>query len=697
MKQLHGVPQHPDQYSLHVCLGALVLAVKAGLCHLYVPVAELGPDEIIYLLRGDVELEVVHIGGDFTCNGVEPVEYPLVGDIQLCHVYIAYLLIANVHLNKARGVVDLIAEVSGGLHLFVGKAHVVARAVAGHQAEAQGIRAIVLDYLKGIYAVAKGFGHLAAQLVPDYAVYIYRVKGYLTHDLSSKHYHSGYPKEDYIVAGDEGAGGVEVFKLRGLVRPAQRGEGPHAGAEPCIQNVFVLMDLCAADGALFGRVQSYFYMAAVGILAVIGGYPVAPPELSGNTPVPDVVHPVEVGLVEPFRHELYLALLHYADSFFGKGLHAHEPLEAGEGLDGIMAAVADPYVVGVVLYLHKVAALFHIGHDSLAALHGSHAGIRRSQLVQVSVVSEYPYAGQVVAHAYFEIVGVVAGSDLNCAGAKLLLHVFVRNYGYLAAHYGDYDGLSDKIPIALILGVHGYGGIAGYCFWAGGGADYGIALVGRVVADVPEVAGLLLVLHLGVRKRRLAYGAPVDYPVVPIYKAFFVKVYKHLGDRPVAALVHGEAFTLPVTGGAHFTQLLYDGPAVLAAPLPCALEECFAAYVALVYAFLGHLGDYLYLGGYGGVIRAGKPERLVAVHALIAYYGILKGIIQGVAHVQLAGYVWRRHNYAVGFLFGVGFRMEVALLFPFFVEPAFHVGMVIGLGQFFAHVSSSCILRNNMQ
>ena len=163
-----------------------------------------------------------------------------------------------------------------------------------------------------------------------------------------------------------------------------------------------------------------------------------------------------------------------------------------------MAAIADPYVVGVVLYLHKVAALFHIGHDSLAALHGSHAGIRRSQLVQVSVVSEYPYAGQVVAHAYFKIVGVVAGSDLHCAGAELLLHVLVRNYGYLAAHYGDYHGLSDKIPIALVLGVHGYGGIAGYCFRAGGGTDYGIALVGCVVADVPEVAGLLFVLHLGV-------------------------------------------------------------------------------------------------------------------------------------------------------------------------------------------------------
>ena len=49
------------------------------------------------------------------------------------------------------------------------------------------------------------------------------------------------------------------------------------------------------------------------VLAVPCGYPVAPPELAGDAPVADVVHPVEVGLGEAVGHELDLAVLDDAD------------------------------------------------------------------------------------------------------------------------------------------------------------------------------------------------------------------------------------------------------------------------------------------------------------------------------------------------------------------------------------------------
>ena len=87
------------------------------------------------------------------------------------------------------------------------------------------------------------------------------------------------------------------------------------------------------------------------------------------------------------------------------------------------------------------------------------------------------------------------------------------------------------------------------------------------------------------------------------------------------------------------------------------------------------------------MIRAGKPERLVAVHALIAYYGILKGIIQGVAHVQLAGGVGQHGAHVELGLFlavraeGVFDGAVDVVLSPLFLDLRFDFLRIVG----FAH------------
>ena len=92
------------------------------------------------------------------------------------------------------------------------------------------------------------------------------------------------------------------------------------------------------------------------------------------------------------------------------------------------------------------------------------------------------------------------------------------------------------------------------------------------------------------------------------------------------------------------------------------------------------------------MVGAGQPQGLVAAHALIADNGILQGIVQCVAHMQLAGDIWRGDNYAVGVLIGVRLGVEIAVFLPLFIQTAFHYGMVIGLGHFFCHILSSLVL-----
>ena len=64
---------------------------------------------------------------------------------------------------------------------------------------------------------------------------------------------------------------------------------------------------------------------------------------------------------------------------------------------------------------------------------------------------------------------------------------------------------------------------------------------------MPEIALLLLKLNLGVGDRGTAVGTPVDDSLASIDKSLFVKTDENLLNCLGAALVHGKAFSVPVT------------------------------------------------------------------------------------------------------------------------------------------------------
>ena len=91
--------------------------------------------------------------------------------------------------------------------------------------------------------------------------------------------------------------------------------------------------------------------------AVPGRDAVAPPELAGDAPVVDVVHPLEIGLGPVRRDELDRAVLDDADGLVGERLDADEPLPREVRLDDVLAAVAVADGVVVVLDLDEQALL----------------------------------------------------------------------------------------------------------------------------------------------------------------------------------------------------------------------------------------------------------------------------------------------------------------------------------------------------
>ena len=693
MQQLQQALQHVQQHRAHILLLLLVLAHQAALAQLDIPVAELAPREVVYILGRDAEIAVLHVGGHLGDGAVQAGKNPLIGQKQLGGVDGFPGL--GVHQHEAGGVPDLVGEVPGAFHLFIGIAGVVSGADAHGQREAQRVRAVLIDDFQRIHAVAQALGHLAALRVPHQAVNQHGVEGRLAHLLDAGEDHSGYPEEDDVIAGHQHTGGIEVLQILGVMGPAQRGEGPQGGGEPGVQHVLVLMEMgAAALGALFGRVLADHGLAA--LVAVIGGNPMAPPQLTADAPVANVLHPVEIGLGEPFRHELHLARAHRLDGGPGQRLHLHEPLSAGHRVYRMVAAVAGAHVVGVVLDLHHQAQLLQLLHHGFAAFHGRHALELARIAVHGAVVVGDADDLQIVALAHLKVVGVVSGGHLHRAGAELHVHIIVGHHGDLPVHQRQNDLFAHQIGVALVVGVHGHAGIAQHGFGTGSCHDHALAAVRAGVADVPQMAGLLLIFHFRVGQGGLALGAPVDDTVAAVDQAFFVQAHEHLAHGLIAALVHGEALPAPVAASAQTALLAVDASAVLLFPCPCPLQKAFAAYHFLSQTFLGHGVHHLHLGGDGGVVGAGQPQGGVALHAVVTNGRVLQKTVHSMAHVQLAGNIGRRHHDGKGLLALHTVRHERAAFLPHFVEFILDLLRIVHLfhGEFLilSHVLPSFLL-----
>ena len=240
-----------------------------------------------------------------------------------------------------------------------------------------------------------------------------------------------------------------------------------------------------------------------------------------------------------------------------------------------------------------------------------------------------------------------------------------------------------QMGIAGVVAVDGDGGIAQHRLGTGGRQLQHLARLLDGIEQMPEVAVLFLILDLSIRDGGVAVRTPVDHPVAAVDQLLVVQTDEHFLDGVGAALIHGEALTLPVAARAELLQLADDTVAVLGLPIPCTLEEAVAADHLLGQALGAHGLHDLGLGGDGRMVRAGDPQGGVALHPLGADQDILHGVIQCMAHVQLAGDVRRRHHDGIRFLVRVGFRVEIAAVQPELVDSVFHLTGIVLFCEFF--------------
>ena len=647
MHQLQHDLEHRQQDAAGIAPGMLVVAEQVGLDPLQVPVAELVPDELVVGRGHLVELVAVKPIPHRRDRRRGPAEDPAMDQRQPLrpvadHPHLR-AAVADVHQGEAGGVPDLVDEKAIALDPVLVEADLAALGGEGGEGEAHRVGAVAVHDLKRIDDVAGRFRHLLAMLVAHQGVEVDVLERHLVHEVQPHHHHPRHPEEEDVEAGDQDRGRVEGRQFPGPLRPAQGRKGPQGRGEPGVEDVVLLLQaggtaLRATPG--IGRLDDQLAAVAAGP----GRDAVPPPDLAGDAPVADVVHPAVKGVVPGPGVDPDPSLAHRRHRLVGQGPDRDEPLHRSRRLDDRLAAVAEADGMVVVLDLVEQTQFLEIGHHLFAAGEAVKALIFAGRLVHDSHVVHDLEQLEAMPATDLVVVAIVGRGDLEGAGAEIHLHVVVVDHRDGAAGERQTDADSGQVAVALVVGMDRDAGIAEHGLGPGGGHHDVTGAVGIGIADMVKLAFPVLVFDLVIGEGGMAARAPVDDIVTLVDQAFLVQADEDLAHRRRQPFVHRESLALPVAGGAEPLQLVDDRPALVLAPAPDLVDEGLAAEVMPGLALFRQLPLDDVLGGDAGVIGAWQPQGVVAAHAVIAGKDVLQGVVEGVADMEDAGDVGRRDD-----------------------------------------------------
>ena len=340
--------------------------------------------------------------------------------------------------------------------------------------------------------------------------------------LKSREYHTDNPEENNVISGYQYICWIEVLQFRCLIRPAKCGEWPQSRAEPGIQRILVLMKMRTSAFRTFFRHFSCNY-SLTALIAVVSRDSVSPPQLTGNTPVTDVLQPVKVSLVKTLRNEFQISILKSLDSSFGHFVHLYKPLRLDHRLYGCMAAVMCSNAVIVRNNLHQKAKLVQILYHGFSCFVTIHAGVFTTQLIDGSIIIHDVYFRKVVSLSNLEVVRVMCRCDLYASGTKFFINILIGNNRDLSVCERKLQHFANNVFVTVIIRVYCNCSISKKCFrtCCCNFHEFSFFSNNRVI-DVPEKSVLILMLNLCIGNGSLAYRTPVDNTGTFVDVAFFI-------------------------------------------------------------------------------------------------------------------------------------------------------------------------------
>ena len=268
----------------------------------------------------------------------------------------------------------------------------------------------------------------------------------------------------------------------------------------------------------------------------------SPPKLATDAPIFDITHPFEVGPRPVLRNKLDLARGHGFDGGFGERRDFDVPLVRQIRLDHRSRTIAARHHQLVLVDTLEQALFGQFFDDACACLETIEPvqfGWR--VFVDLCVGREDVDDGELMTLADFVVVEIVRRGDLHATGSELRINVGITDDRNRSIGQRQPQLLSDEMPIALIVRMHGNRGVAEHRLGAGRSNDEMSAAIRQWITQMPKRSVFFSAQHLEIRYGGLQHRIPVHQSLAAIDETFFVQAHEYFGYGLRETLIHREA------------------------------------------------------------------------------------------------------------------------------------------------------------
>ena len=161
------------------------------------------------------------------------------------------------------------------------------------------------------------------------------------------------------------------------------------------------------------------------LITVVSRNPMSPPDLTGNTPVLDILEPVQINLVKTLRYKPQLSCLQCIDRRFCKLIHLDKPLLFDQWLYCCTTPVMSSYSMHMWNNFYKVSLLIQICHDCFSCLIAIHACIFSTMFIDCRIIVHDIDLRQVVTFSNFKVIRVMRWCNLHRTCSKFFVYIVV--------------------------------------------------------------------------------------------------------------------------------------------------------------------------------------------------------------------------------------------------------------------------------
>ena len=385
----------------------------------------------------------------------------------------------------------------------------------------------------------------------------------------------------------------------------------------------------------------------------------SPPQLTADTPVFDVFHPVTVGILVFGRVEFQIVVHYRRQCHICKMLHLEEPLHRQFRFDHNVGTFRISYLICIGFYFFQQSGSFEVLLDLLTNIETVHTDIHTGSFAQCTVVIENIDTRQVVFFTQHIVVYIMGRGYFQTTRTEFDVYIIILNHRNDTVYQRNDHFLSFQPFVLRVVRIDTHSRITHNCFRTGccNNRVATFRITFYLIAEIIQFSMFFFVDDLFVRKGSQRFRVPVHHTDSAIDQSFIEQINEYFDNAFATFLVHSKGCTIPVAGCTELAKLFEDDTSMFVRPVPGMFQKFVTGQVGFLDTLRGKFVYDFRFSGDGSMVSSRHPAGIFAFHTGTANQNILNGIIKHMSHVQHTGDIRRRDDDGVRFT-TIGFRTE---------------------------------------